>query len=103
MICSMESKCKNAKTARCSVCINNKKFKYLKNWYWYNPPYTPVCPASYEDCVNDPGYVKHYYPNWYKDMYGDIPPEEAIYTYCKATCKNVDGCITCADYDDEDK
>lgn len=41
--------------------------------------YTPVCPRGYIDCVYDPAYIKHHYPKWYKSLYGDLSPEEAIH------------------------
>ncbi len=41
--------------------------------------YKPVCPRGYMDCVRDPAYIKHHYPEWYADLYGDKTPEEAIH------------------------
>lgn len=35
--------------------------------------YTPVCPRGYTDCVYDPAYIKFSSPEWYKELYGDIP------------------------------
>ena len=66
--------------------------------------YMPTCPRGYTDCVCDPAYIQFHYPDWYKDLYGELTPEEAI---------NVEG--GCAErakedpdmhyycYDDEDK
>lgn len=41
--------------------------------------YKPVCPRGYVDCVWDPAYIKFHYPDWYKKLYGDKTPEEAIH------------------------
>lgn len=41
--------------------------------------YNPVCPRGFTDCVSDPAYIKYHYPDWYKELYGDKTPEEAIY------------------------
>lgn len=66
--------------------------------------YIPVCPRGYIDCVYDPAYIKDSAPNWYKDLYGDVSPEEAIYS--EGGCwhkflKDPDENYYC--YDDEDK
>lgn len=42
-------------------------------------PYIPVCPRGYDDCVWDPAIIKHRDPEWYKNLYGDMTPEEAIH------------------------
>lgn len=44
----------------------------------YFQEYRPVCPRGYTDCVCDPAYIKYYHPKWYKELYGDLSPEEAI-------------------------
>lgn len=59
--------------------------------------YSPTCKHGFEDCVRDPAYIKATYPNWYKELYGDISPEQAAET---------GGCCACLDreqYDNEDK
>ena len=67
-------------------------------------PYKPVCPRGYTDCVCDPAYIKYHHPEWYKEMYGDLSPEEAART--EDSCydrfrKDPDEKYYC--YDDEDK
>lgn len=60
--------------------------------------YKPLCPYGYMDCVWDPAYIYNTYPNWYKKLYGDITPEEALAEgHC---CRN---CVDGNQYDDEDK
>lgn len=60
--------------------------------------YKPLCPYGYMDCVWDPAYIYNTYPNWYKKLYGDITPEEALAEgHC---CRN---CVGGNQYDDEDK
>jgi hypothetical protein len=68
--------------------------------------YTPVCPRGYVDCIHDPAYIKHTAPDWYKELYGDLTPAEAIHTRgdCYDLFKedpNMDS--HCYRYDDEDK
>ena len=66
--------------------------------------YNPVCPRGYMDCVYDPAYIKHCYPDWYKSLYGDLSPEEAIHDPggCVERMENdPDEKYGC--YDDEDK
>lgn len=42
-------------------------------------PYVPVCPRGYMNCVRDPAYILYHYPDWYKELYGDKTPLEAIW------------------------
>ena len=102
--------------SKCKYCINDKSWckKCIDNPFYqeilaklpkhsYFMDYIPACPRGYSDCVGDPAYIKFNYPDWYKELYGDISPEEAIH---------VNGCyerfIEDPDmenycYDDEDK
>lgn len=67
-------------------------------------PYKPVCPRGYTDCVCDPAYIKYHHPEWYKEMYGDLSPEEAarIEDSCYDRFReDPDEKYYC--YDDEDK
>lgn len=59
--------------------------------------YIPTCPFGADDCVCDPAYIKCYHPGWYKELYGDISPEEAS----KQECHKYTDPDQC--YDDEDK
>lgn len=66
--------------------------------------YKPLCPRGYDDCVWDPAYIFFNYPDWYKKLYGDLSPEEAIFV--KNGCHekallDPDEKYYC--YDDEDK
>lgn len=60
--------------------------------------YQPVCPKGYKDCVYDPAYVKHNYPEWYAKLYGSLSVEEAANQSCLAQINEEYEC-----YDDEDK
>ena len=44
--------------------------------------YKPTCPRGYSDCVCDPAYIKFYHPEWYKDLYGDLTPQQASKKDC---------------------
>lgn len=66
--------------------------------------YTPVCPRGFDDCVWDPAYIKHTDPDCYKELYGDLTPEEAI--YMRGGCNDKyteDPAMEGYCYDDEDK
>ena len=70
----------------------------------YFMEYEPVCPRGYCDCVYDPAYIKYYHPEWYKKLYGDMTPKEAIYVEngCHERMEqDPDEIYYC--YDDEDK
>lgn len=56
--------------------------------------FEPTCRLGYDNCISDPAYIKFHYPDWYRDLYGDLTPEEAAKIRCTA-----DQCF----YDDEDK
>jgi hypothetical protein len=55
--------------------------KVIKEKKYESMPYKPVCPRGYDDCVRDPAYIKHHYPDWYEELYHDLPPEKAIYIH----------------------
>ena len=55
--------------------------------------YKPTCPHGCTDCVWDPMYIYSTYPNWYKKLYGELNPAEAV-------CED---CPHGERYDDEDK
>lgn len=88
-------------------CFESMKWKLengIKERKLESMPYEPVCPRGYLDCVRGPAYIQHHYPEWYKGLYGDLTPKQAIYTH--------NGCVDrmredpnevyyC--YDDEDK
>ena len=93
-----------------SLCSNCKDHPIVKRILLslpkqsYFQEYKPVCPRGYEDCISDPAYIKYHYPNWYKELYGDLSPEEAIYEpggCYDAFINDPDEEKYC--YDDEDK
>ena len=49
---------------------------FIDEW---GEPYKPVCPRGYIDCICDPAYIQHHCPEWYKKLYGDLTPTEALY------------------------
>lgn len=62
--------------------------------------YPITCKFGYNDCVNDPGYIYVYHPEWYKELYGNMDLR-------KAARDPENGCGYCTKehclYDDEDK
>ena len=60
--------------SKCIDCMHNPIYP-KKSFY---AEYIPVCPRGYVNCVNDPAYIKCHHKEWYKELYGDITPEEAI-------------------------
>ena len=84
------SDCLNKGTVACLTCRRN--YPPLRDNLVL---YKPTCPNGYVDCVLDPAYLKFYDEEYYKEIYGDITPEEASKLHCKAGERNC--------YDDEDK
>lgn len=78
----------------CDKCKDNPKYADYPRRSFYKE-YEPTCPQGFDDCVYDPAYIKHYCPDWYKDLYDDLTPEEASRLHC-----NIDDEYC---YDDEDK
>lgn len=62
--------------------------------------YEPACPIGMIDCVCDPAYIKHFNPEWYEDLYGNMTVVEVVEKCCKPYI--MDG-HWCTAYDDEDK
>lgn len=78
----------------CVECKDNPIYAKVPKQSHYSE-YARVCPSGYQDCVYDPGYIKYYHPKWYKSLYGDKTPEQAVKS---------NGCSKeCDHYDDEDK
>ena len=79
---------------KCRSCSNQPG---LTDHHLWNPV---TCKFGYEDCIHDPGYIFAHYPDWYKELYGDMSYEEAALDPKK-------GCVSCTEkhchYDDEDK
>lgn len=88
--------CVNKNTEYCENCIDHPKWANRPKHSNYQP-YKPVCPFGYIDCIYDPAYCLWSDSSYYKELYGDIAPEEAIKICCCCECR--DG--NC--YDDEDK
>lgn len=109
-----EAKEKEEKPKRIEICIENENEEFEHEGYYdsvdsaiqalrdlketdYSLDYHMYCPYKYAGCIHDPGYIFSECPNWYKELYGDMSPEEVARTECLKYCK--DG----SDYDDEDK
>ena len=94
-VCSSWENCVSDKQL-CDKCSRNKKNWDIEDKFVL---YKPACPFGRENCINDPAHIKHFGPNWYKKLYGEVSIEEALST---------DGCCCCACdgyefYDDECK
>ena len=94
----MQSRCDICVTdkSRCNDCKENPKYAHIPTVSLFSC-YVPTCPFGMDDCVGDPAYIKYHYPDWYKELYGDISPEEAS----KQSCSSYEHFWEC--YDDEDK
>jgi hypothetical protein len=87
--------------SKLKVSVEFPKFEEMKKEKKYNE-YTPTCPRGYEDCVNDPAYIHCKHPGWYREMYGDLTPEQVSEKSCKLKVEDdPDEKFYC--YDDEDK
>ena len=92
------AKCLNEGTEICEKCLDNPKYRDFGRFY---KEYEPSCPYGYDDCISDPAYIKHYYPDWYKDLYGDAHINEVRKNRCFPLHRNYPD--RCPNYDDEDK
>lgn len=63
--------------------------------------YYATCPYGCIDCVNDPAYINHNYPDRYKKFYSNKTPEEVSKEYCM--CAYKEDSTYCNNYDNEDK
>lgn len=105
---------KEEKPKRIEICIENENEEFKHEGYYdsvdsaiqalqnlkevnHSPYYHMYCPYGLSNCIHDPGYILQEYPEWYKELYRDMPPEEVVQKECLSYCK--DG----SDYDDEDK
>ena len=88
-------RCVNKVTDKCDKCIDHPKWqdRPIRSYFEL---YRITCPYGIKDCIRDPAYVLFYHSEWYKDLYGDKPPQEAV----KDACRD---CEDCDLYDDEDK
>lgn len=91
-----EERCKRCVADKdlCERCKDNPKYADYP-LYSYFQAYIPVCPQGWDDCVYDPAYIKHHYPDWYKELYRNMTPKEAAKKSCNENDKYC--------YDDEDK
>lgn len=94
------SPCEKCVTDRglCDGCNRNPKYADYPHQSLFMA-YNPTCPIGYTDCVCDPAYIKHHYPEWYKELYGELTLEEAAKTSCNPDLEDE----YCEHYDDEDK
>jgi hypothetical protein len=83
----------------CQKCSDNPNYKCLHSQKML---YKPTCPRGYSDCINDPAYIRYCYPDWYRELYKDLTPEQASMKSCQERVKeDPDEMYYC--YDDEDK
>lgn len=61
----------------CIKCRENPIYAEIPQYSQFRA-YNPVCPRGYTDCASDPAYLKHYHPEWYKTLYGDLTPVQAL-------------------------
>lgn len=63
--------------------------------------YVPTCPCGYEDCVNDPAYIRCYNPEHWEEL--GMPTECKDLNYGQDRYREENGYLWCPYYDDEDK
>ncbi len=87
--------------SECAKCRDNPIYKDVPTCSLYQA-YLPTCPRGYIDCIYDPAYIKSESPEWYKELYGDLTPEQASQKSCAEKVKeDPDEEYDC--YDNEDK
>ena len=87
----------------CLKCVvDNKGYSLPYTWHCGKKlHYIPTCPRGYYDCTSDPAYIKATNPDWYKELYGDVPVKEAVKSCIKRVEEDPYEEQYC--YDDEDK
>ena len=68
----------------CLKCLHNPNFGHLGSYY---TPYYELCPDKQWNCPEDPGYMSYWYPEKFKELFGDISPREAL-NHENCQCKN---------------
>ena len=86
----------------CDGCRNAPKYADYPHKSLFRE-YIPTCPVGIDDCIYDPAYIRCHHPRWYKEMYGDLTPDEVQKSEkrCKPNEDDEEG--ECSNYDDEDK
>lgn len=63
------------KNEHCRKCADNPNMIPMISYY---TPYLEVCPIGEWGCSKDPGFIKHYFPGRYEELFGNISPKEAV-------------------------
>lgn len=73
------NRCDKCKTSRslCKDCRENPIYADIPKYTRFQA-YVPACPRGYSDCIHDPAYILYKHPKLYKEVYGELPPKEAI-------------------------
>lgn len=86
--------------SKCIMCRENPIYDDVPTQSLYQS-YISTCPIGYTNCVSDPAYIKYNYSEWYKELYGDISPEQASEQSCRKRLKeDPDEKYYCYDYED---
>lgn len=87
------SKCVDCKTdkKRCVYCKDNVIYRDIPRVSLYTR-YKPLCPAGMLDCVDDPAYLKYYFPKEFERLYGNIKEENIVGIHCTALDDNKCNC-----------
>lgn len=80
------SKCDKCLTdkSECVNCCDNPVYANVPKESRYKD-YIPACPKGYPDCKHDPAYIKQHFPEWYTELFGKLPIEDAIKYGCDTT------------------
>ena len=61
----------------CLSCMDNPVFRNIPTESKF-VPYIPLCPIGDGSCAFDPAYIRVQNPEWYRKLFGDVEPEEAM-------------------------
>ncbi|MBR1703226.1 MAG: hypothetical protein IJ716_14975 [Lachnospiraceae bacterium] len=61
----------------CLSCMDNPVFSNVPTESKF-VPYIPLCPIGDGSCAFDPAYIRLQNPEWYRKLFGDMEPDEAM-------------------------
>lgn len=64
--------------------MENPQLQILGSYY---TPYLERCPRKEWKCFYDPGFIEYYYPDFFREIFGNITPREAV-EHEKSKCRN---------------
>lgn len=77
--CRLTEECVNY-SKDCGRCWRSHPQPILGDFY---QDYIPVCPYCKLNCIHDPAFIKKTDPEYYKLLFEELLPKDAVIDYCK--------------------